>query len=107
MYLAISSVCGRGFDCLSYGVLWPVIEANEVASIYCSDITPMFNFGPFATRRCGANGTWDRVDTSQCSVRSTQQYVIVMYSTYAMSSNESNVIPESEQVCLSLSSGVM
>ena len=67
----------------------------------------MFSFGPYATRRCGANGTWDRVDTSQCSVRPTQQYVIIMYSTYVMSNNESTVITEIEQVRLSLSSDVL
>lgn len=95
-------VCGRGFDSLSYGVLWPVTEANEVASVFCSDIIPTFGFGPYATRRCRENGTWDTVDTSQCSVRPTQQYTIILYSTYVMSTNGSAIasLPEIEQVCL-------
>lgn len=92
-------VCGRGFDRLSYGVLWPVITANEVAGVYCSDIIPMFGFGPRAMRRCRANGTWDRVDMSQCSVTPTQRHVTIMYSTYAMYSNDTTVILEIEQVC--------
>ena len=97
-------VCGREFDRLSYGILWPIIEANEVARVFCSDITPLFGFGPYATRRCRENGTWERVDTSQCSIRSTQRYVIILYSTYAMFSDKSSVMssPEIEQVSFKL-----
>ena len=90
-------VCGREFDRLSYGNLWPSIESNEVARVFCSDITPLFGFGPYATRRCRENGTWERVDTSQCTIRPTQQhYVIVLYSIYANQTSS----PEIEQVCL-------
>ena len=97
-------VCGREFDRLSYGILWPIIEANQIARMFCSDINPLFGFGPYATRRCRENGTWERVDTSQCSIRPTQRHVIIiLYSTYAMF-NESAVTssPEIEQVRLSL-----
>lgn len=95
-------VCGRELDSVSYGILWPVIEASKVARVFCSDITPLFGFGPYATRKCRKNGTWAKVDTSQCSVRPTQRYVILLYSIYTMFSNKISVasLPEIEQVCL-------
>jgi len=101
--LNVCVVCGKGSDRLSHGVLWPVTEVTKVARVFCSDINPSFGFGPYATRRCKRNGTWDKVDISQCSVIPMQRNLIIMYSTYAMLSNESAVTssPEIEQVRLS------
>ena len=74
-----------------------------MAEIFCNDVNPSFGFGPNATRSCREDGTWSRVDTSQCTISPTQQQsTIVMYSTYVevatVNGTENITSPEIEEV---------
>ena len=74
-----------------------------MAEEFCSKINPSFGFGPTATRNCRENGTWGRVDTSQCTARPAQQSTFVVYSTYVEVDNINDAStevtsPEIEQV---------
>ena len=95
MYTYCTLVCGRTNVRLSYGVLWPITRANSTAKVFCSEINPLFGFGPYATRNCTGNNIWGRVDTSQCSIKPTRQSNIVVYSNFIMPSS-----PEIGQVSL-------
>ena len=95
MHAYCTLVCGRTNVRLSYGVLWPITIANSTAKVFCSEISPSFGFGPYATRNCTGNDIWGRVDTSQCSIRPTRQSSIVVYSNFIMPSS-----PEIDQVSL-------
>ena len=50
--------------------------------IFCSEVNPSFEFGPYATRTCRDDGTWSSVDTSQCIIRPMQESAIVLSSIY-------------------------
>ena len=73
--------CGS-LDRLSLGVLWPIVEIGETVEMFCSEVNPSFGFGPYATRKCRDDGTWSRVDTSQCIIRPMQESAIVLSSIY-------------------------
>ena len=73
--------CG-GLDRLSHGVLWPIARIGETVEMFCSEVNPSFGFGPYATRKCRDDGTWSRVDTSQCIIRPMQESAIVLSSIY-------------------------
>ena len=96
--------CGK--ERFSYGVLWPITRVNSFAEVFCSDINPSFGFGPYATRNCTGNDVWDRVDTSQCSIRPSRQSNIVVFSnfiTVPVDESDNISIPGIEQVrCYSL-----
>jgi len=91
--------CGK--DVFSYGVLWPITQVNSVAEVFCTEINPLFGFGPYATRNCTSNNVWGGVDTSQCSIRLASPLNTVVYSDFiTLPSIEANVtsIPASERV---------
>ena len=101
MCIYLHVACG-GLDRLSHGILWPITRANEMAEILCIDVNPSFGLGPTATRSCREDATWNRVDTSQCTVSPIQQSTIVMYSTYVevvtVNSTENITSPVIEEV---------
>lgn len=83
---------------LSYGVLWPITKLKNTAKIFCSDINPLFGFGPYATRYCREDATWSTVDTSQCSIMPVQKFTIVVYSIYVEEDNINNEFVTSAEI---------
>jgi len=104
LYAICTSACGSADGLLSYGVLWPITQVNSVAEVFCTEISPSFGFGPYATRNCTSNDVWGEVDTSQCSVMPTRQSNTVVYSDYitvpsSQSDNPSSPIIDKVSYC--------
>ena len=61
------SVCDEILDV----VLWPRTPVSSIAMFRCADIHPSFRYGPYITRRCRQGETWDPIDFTQCTIRSS------------------------------------
>lgn len=65
----------------SHGLIWQNQSADTTTFKRCSELHNNFRFGVYASRKCSAEGEWEDVDFSNCTMHLHSDTVIVTQAT--------------------------